>query len=92
MSNDDDHVKPSQPPMFVKDHPIPTNAAEIDVDELRGLICEAVRAALDNEHIQALALRAGRLARLSPGQTVLKFAVWLDVEEGKDTDDAPDQG
>jgi hypothetical protein len=61
MSNDHDDVKRQQPYGFTNEHPIPADAAEIDVDELRELICDAVREALDNEHIQTLALRAAEL-------------------------------
>jgi hypothetical protein len=81
MSNDDDDVQATTVYTLTQPHSDAEKTEDIDLAKWRDTICQSIAAALDNEHLHRLAVQAQRLALLSPKQTVLKFALWLEVEE-----------
>jgi hypothetical protein len=81
MTNDDDDVQPMTVYSLTNPHSTAAKAEDVDLAKWRDAICQSIALALDNERLQRLALQAQRLALLSPKQTVLKFALWLEVEE-----------
>jgi hypothetical protein len=81
MSNDDDDLQATTVYSLTNPHSTAAKTEDIDLAKWRDVICQSIALALDNEHVQRLALQAQRLALLSPKQTVLKFALWLEVEE-----------
>ncbi len=88
MSKDDEfEVRNRLAVRFMKENPIASHIGEIDVNKWRDLICDVIKEALDEEDIQTLALLAGWFALLSPRQTLLKFALWLELEEKEPLED-----
>jgi hypothetical protein len=81
MSNDDDDLQPTAVYSLSKPPGDAEKTEDLDLAKWRDVIFQSIALALDNEHLQRLALQAQRLALLSPKQTVLKFALWLEVEE-----------